>query len=209
MAVYRRYKHLAIEWSKGPPEPAEVALVERKLGRPLPADFREFLDVASGGSCDYLISVPVTPEGEDMFFPGIFHCGKNRRGEYAEGTLYWELEAERQSKSLPRGVLPFAHSGDDAVLFLDLTEQGAGRVVAFVPGWAGGVEGIGRSSFVVVAPSFERYVQMLRVDALAAERAALEAFASGDSARIDPLVEYLDIGLPDWRARFGLPDVRT
>jgi hypothetical protein len=205
--IYRRYRHLAIEWSKGPPDPDEVEAIERTLGARLPVDFREFLDVANGGSCDYLISVPVTPEGVDMFFPGIYLAGKNRKGEYSEGTFLWEIEAERQVKRLPREVLPFAHSGDDGVVFLDLTDRGAGRVIAFIPGWAGGSEGAGKSSFVVLAPSFADYVSLLRVDALECERAAREAFDTKDPLRIQAIREYLDIGLPDWRERFGLRNV--
>jgi hypothetical protein len=207
VTIYKRYRHLAIEWSKGPPDPVEVEALEEKLGRELPSDFREFIEVANGGSCDYLVSVPVKPGGEEMFFPGIYSIGRNRQGEYGEGNMLWELEAERQVKNLPRGVLPFAHSGDDGVVFLDLTATGAGRVVAFVPGWAGGVEGVAKSSFVVVAPSFSEFVGMLHVDVAEAERAAREAFASGNPEQIQGVREYLDIGLPDWRERFGLMDV--
>ena len=207
MPIYRKWRHLALEWTKPAPDTAEIAEIEKKLGRSLPDDFRDFIEVAHGGSCDYVVSVPVTHEGVDMFFPAIHLVGKDRRGEYGEGCMLWELEAERQVKQLPRGVLPFAASGDDGVLFLDLSKSGEGRVVAFVPDWAGGVEGIGKSSFVVVAQSFDEFVGKWRVDAIEAERAAREAFESRDPARIQAIREYLDIGLPDWRERFGLKDV--
>jgi len=154
-----KYKHLEVEDSKGAPAPEEVAAIEAKLGRPLPQDFLDFLSVANGAYLDYCVRVP--PNGEILSFCGIYLAGKNERGGYGYETFIHEIETERAYQNIPKGVLPFARDGGSSVVYLDLTPEGGGRVVAFVhglPDWAGGREG---DRFIEIAPSFADYIEML------------------------------------------------
>ena len=75
-----------------------------------------------------------------------------------------ELRSAREYQKLPRGVLPFARDGGGSMVYLDLSAEGRGRVVAFVDGlpeWTGLRT---EPAFVELAPSFEEYVRKLRID---------------------------------------------
>lgn len=152
------YEHLEIQGAKGAPEPEEVAAIESLLGRPLPQYFIDFLKVANGAYLDYCVRVP--PDGEEMSFCQLYEAGK-KNGEYSYGTLIYEIQFEREFKRIPEEVLPFARDGGSSVVYLDLTPEGNGRVVAYVhgrPAWAGGDE---QDRFVELAPGFGEYIKML------------------------------------------------
>lgn len=68
---------------------------------------------------------------------------------------------ERQQKNTPREVLPFARDGGSSVVYLDLTKEGNGRVVAFVHGlpvWASKHQ---EDRYIVLAPDFLSYAKLL------------------------------------------------
>ena len=43
-----------------------------------------------------------------------------------------EIRSAREYVKIPQGVLPFARDGGGSVVYLDLSREGNGRVVAFV-----------------------------------------------------------------------------
>jgi hypothetical protein len=200
---FNRYKHVAIDRFRGPPDPKELVAIECALACPLPTDFVEFLEVANGGSIDgYSISAPVSPQTDSLAFPGIYFVGKDRKGSYGYGTFVGEIHAERRTRSIPPRVLPFARSGGGSVVFQDLaSKERPGRVVAYVhglPGWTGRAR---TDQFVELAPTFAEYVARLRVDEKRARKALEQARARGDRDQIAANEEFLDIGLPGWRER--------
>ena len=90
--------------------------------------------------------------------------GKDDKGEYGSHTLLGELHNERQYKRLPKQVLPFAQGEGDVILYLDLTPEGNGRIVAFLeglPAWAGKPQ---QGAFFEVAPSFAAFLDALEPD---------------------------------------------
>ena len=151
-----KYQHLEILDAKDAPAPEDIAAIEALLGRPLPADFLDFLSVANGAQLEYCVRVP--PHDKIVCFYDIFLAGKNKPGEFYS-TFIQEIELERQQSQIPKEFLPFASDGAHGVLYLDLTPEGNGRVVVSMEGWVwNGGQGDG---YVVLAPSFAAYVEML------------------------------------------------
>ncbi len=152
-----KYKHLEIQDAKGAPAPEEVAAIEAMLGRPLPPDFIDFLSVANGAYLEYCVRVP--SDDKIVSFYDVFLAGKNEPGQHY-ATFIHEIEMEREHREIPKEFLPFASDGSHAVVYLDLTPEGNGRVVASLYGyvWTGGHQDDG---YVVLAPSFAGYLEML------------------------------------------------
>jgi hypothetical protein len=102
-----KYKHVVIEEFLGAPAPEETARIERTLGVALPQEFIAFLNVANGGSLEYLIRVPPTSDGEEMLFGQVFYTGTDR----GHGTFLAETQLHRAGMNIPHKVLPFARDG--------------------------------------------------------------------------------------------------
>ena len=151
-----KYQHLEIYYAKAAPAPEDVAAIEALLGRPLPPDFLDFLSVANGAQLEYCVRVP--PDDKIVSFYDVFLAGKNKPGEHYS-TFIWEIETEREHREIPKEFLPFASDGSHAVVYLDLTPEGNGRVIASLYGyvWTGGQD----DGYVVLAPSFAGYMEML------------------------------------------------
>jgi len=66
---------------------------------------------------------------------------------------------EREQREIPKEFLPFASDGAHAVVYLDLTPEGKGKVVASLDGyvWTGGQD----DGYIVLVPSFAGYMEML------------------------------------------------
>ena len=193
---YTRFRHLAIERAKLAPTEAQLAAIEGLLDAALPATFREFLEVANGGYLEYVIDVPVGDgRSEELSFCGIFSA---EDGDFCDETFVGEIRSAREYQKVPAGVLPFARDGGGSVVYLDLSAQGRGRVVAFVEGlpeWAGLRT---ESAFVELASSFDEYVSKLRID-----RGAVIDHLVHDARsveHVDATEEWLDIGMPSWRS---------
>jgi hypothetical protein len=151
-----KYKYLEIDDAKGAPAPEEVTAIEALLGRPLPPDFLEFLSVANGAYLDYCVRVP--PDDEIVSFYDVLLAGKNEPGQHY-ATFIREIEMAREQREIPKEFLPFASDGSHAVVYLDLTPEGNGRVVASLKdyAWTGGQD----DGYIVLAPSFAGYIEML------------------------------------------------
>lgn len=136
--TYSRFRHLAIEGAKPPPTETQLAIIETLLGANLPASFREFLRVANGGYLQYVVDVPsASGRIEQLCFDRIFSADE---GTFLDETFIGEIRSAREYAKIPQGVLPFARDGGGSVVYLDLSCDGNGRVVAFVmglPEWAG------------------------------------------------------------------------
>lgn len=194
MTSYTRYRHLAIGGAKAPPTPTEIAAIEKLLGASLPAPFLDYLQVANGGFLEYFVDVPGDGRTDELSFSSLFSTA---RGTSLDGTFVGEIRAGRELMKIPPGVLPFARDGGGSSVYLDLSTEGAGRVVAFVhglPAWAGRrIE----SAYVELASSFVEYVDRLRLD----REAALDHLTHDVEERedLEALEEWLDIGSPGWR----------
>ncbi|MBI1889933.1 MAG: SMI1/KNR4 family protein [Burkholderiales bacterium] len=197
---YTIYRHLAIEGAKPPPTESQLRVIEDELGAKLPLSFKEYLNVANGGYLEYMIDVPIgTGQIEGLSFCGLFSADI---GTFCDETFVGEIRSGREYTKIPKGVLPFARDGGGSIVYLDLTSEGNGRVVAFVeglPGWAGKRT---ESAFVQLASSFDEYVDKLKID-LDAVIDHLENDASKLS-HITATEEWLDIGLPNWRSNSSL-----
>src|SRR5262249_53850950 len=165
--TYSRYGPLAIERAKPAPTDSQLAAIETLLGARLPASFRDFLRVANGGSLAYVVDVPMgsgnmgSGKIEQLCFSGIFSADE---GTFCDETFVGEIRSAREYVKIPQGVLPFARDGGGSVVYLDLSGEGNGRVVAFVmglPEWTGRRT---ESAFIELASSFDEYVAKLRID---------------------------------------------
>lgn len=198
--TYTTYRHLAIEGAKPPPSDSQLHAIEDELGAKLPLSFREYLNAANGGYLEYVIDVPTgTGQVEGLSFCGLFSADV---GDFCDETFVGEIRSGREYTKTPKGVLPFARDGGGSIVYLDLTPQGNGRVVAFVqglPAWAGKRTD---SGFIEIASSFDEYVNKLRVD-IEAVIDHLENDAS-EPSHVAATEEWLDIGLPNWRSNLSL-----
>lgn len=198
--TYTTYRHLAIEGAKSPPSDSQLRAIEDELGAKLPPSFREYLNSANGGYLEYVIDVPTgTGQVEWLSFCGLFSADI---GTFCDETFIGEIRSGREYTKIPKGVLPFARDGGGSIVYLDLTQNGNGRVVAFVeglPGWAGKRT---ESVFIEVASSFDEYMNKLRVD-IEAVIDHLENDAS-ELSHVVATEEWLDIGLPNWRTNVSL-----
>jgi hypothetical protein len=193
---YTRFRHLAIERARPAPTEEQLAAIEDLLGAPLPASFRQFLQVANGGYLEYVIDVPFGDgKSEPLSFCGIF---STEDGDFCDGTFVGEIRSSREYQKIPPGVLPFARDGGGSMVYLDLSPDGDGRVVAFVEGlpeWTGLRT---QSDYIDLASSFDEYVDQLRIDREAViDHLTHDAKTEG---HVDATEEWLDMGMPSWRA---------
>ena len=193
--TYSRYRHLAIERAKPAPTASQLATIETLLGARLPASFRDFLRVANGGYLEYVVDVPTdTGKIEPLCFGSIFSVDE---GTFCDETFVGEIRSAREHVKIPQGVLPFARDGGGSVVYLDLSCEGNGRVVALVmglPEWTGRRTD---SAFIELASSFDEYVAKLRIDRDDVIHALVHD-ATGMS-HVEATEEWLDIGMPRWR----------
>jgi hypothetical protein len=191
--MYTRYRHLVIDEAHSPPTDTQVAAIETTLGATLPESFRNFLSVANGGYLEYCIDVPTgAGKSEPLSFSRIFATS-------GAETFINEILRSRERMKTPPGVLPFAREDDgSSIVFLDLSPEGSGRVVAFVqglPDWTGLRT---ETAFVELASSFDDYIAKLYMDRDdLIDR--LERWDVDDTSDIDAIEESLDVVMPQWR----------
>jgi hypothetical protein len=193
--AYARYRHLVIAHPKPPPDELQLRRIETLLGARLPDSFKEYLAAANGGYLEYVIDVE-TGQGrtEPLSFCGLFSA--NESGSDGE-TLIGAIRLGREVSKIPKGVLPFARDGGGSIVYLDLSPSGNGRVVAFVhglPEWAGRRT---KDALVELAPSFDEYVEKLRVD----RDSVIDHLTHDmeDSIQLEAMQQYLQLAMPGWR----------
>jgi len=193
--MYGRYKHLAIDDAKHQPKKSELQAIEDLLGAELPEIFLDFLNVANGASIEYVIDVPLGKgKTEPISFCSIF---STEPGNYCDETFIGEIKSGRDYAKIPNKVLPFARDGGGSIVYLDLTEEGNGRVVAFVQGlpeWTGLRT---ESAFIELAATFDEYIRKLRID----RNLLIDQLQNDVSeiSHIDATLEWLEVGMPEWR----------
>lgn len=193
--TYSRFRHLAIERAKPAPSDEQLRGIEDLLGAKLPGSFCKFLRVANGGYVEYVIDVPMGDgKTEALSFCGIFSADE---GTFCDETFVGEIRSGREYAKIPLGVLPFARDGGGSIVYLDLSDEGRGRVVAFVeglPAWTGLRT---ESAFIELASSFDEYVDKLHIDRGDVIRQLAED--AKEMAHVDATEEWLDVGMPRWR----------
>lgn len=216
-----RYRNLVIRDFAGEPTESELEAIEQELGASLPPDFIEFLKVGNGGCTDYSARVP-PPDGEFIGLSRIYSTmlhqetlSPNILGRLARlfqtdpkekqpmGTFLGEIRLSRQTRAMPREVLPFADDGGECDFYLDLTAEGQGRVVVFrggLPAWTGRPS---EDAFFPVADSFVTFIDSLSVEPDLAENMLTDAIAEQDAEELAAVKEILDSGLPGWRETLG------
>ena len=201
-----QYKNLAIEDFVGSPHEREIAAIEKKLGATLPEQFVSFLKVANGGVLDYLVDIPTKQGVEIMSFCWLYGT-RNEDGDHESfDTLLYELELERREKGLPNQVLPFARDTGASVLYLDLSEKGQGRVLAYIDGLPEDEMNPEDIPYVVVAPDLDDFLSKLYLDVDEQRDMYEEALEDGDDERLVALIEFWQISMPDWKKKFGITE---
>ena len=155
-----RYLHLEIDAPKAPPTDEELSAIEDAVGGPLPKELLDFLAVANGGKLDYTFELPTEAGPFPLCFFSLYSTRRPFPGRAAGGLILHELEVERRLKDLRAGLLPIAGDGGTSVLYVDLSPEGHGRVVAWVeglPAWDGTAEGC----FVELSPSLPSFLSGL------------------------------------------------
>lgn len=199
MTYYTRYRHLALDGAKPPPTARQIAAIEALLEAPLPPAFLAFLQVANGAWSDYTCDVPDGEGGvEKMGFNTFFSA---EEGDFCDETLIGEMRAARQHMAMPVKILPFARDGGNSMVFLDLTPEGAGRVMSYVqelPEWTGKRA----HGFIELAPSFDAWLDGLYID----RDTVLDELEHSVSApaHLEAMAEWLAIGMPGWRRDAGI-----
>jgi hypothetical protein len=152
-----RFLHLEIDSPKAPPTEEEVAAIEEAVGGKLPAALLDFLAVANGGKLDYTFELPTEAGPFPLCFYALYSTRRPLPGRAPGGLILHELELERRLKGLRPGLLPVAGDGGTSVLYVDLSPERYGCVVAYVeglPGWDGTPEGC----YVDVAPGLSAFL---------------------------------------------------
>lgn len=191
---YSVFRHLVIEEAQAPPTLGEIEAIEAELGARLPASFVEYLTAANGGYLEYTVDVTMANgKTEQLSFCSLFSSRPTPRA----CSFVDEIRNARELIQAPPGVLPMARDGGSSMLYLDLSPEGKGRVVAYIQGlpeWAGLRT---ESGFTELAKSFDEYIALLQID----REALLDhlRYDGSEPAHLDAMEEYLDLGVPAWR----------
>lgn len=196
-SYYHSYRHLAFEPALPAPAPADIAAIEAELGAALPASLLDFLQAANGAVIEYSCNVPLPDGGsEQLSFASWFAAGDPDTATPGDETLLGELRLARQDLEFPALMLPLARDGGDSMLYLDLSAEGGGRVLAWVrelPAWTGRrAQGLHQ-----LAPSLDAYLNQLYID----RASVLDDLAHSvrQPSHLEAIAQWLDIGLPRWR----------
>jgi hypothetical protein len=202
----RRYRNIMVFGPFQHVRPADLAELEDEIGGPLPASYRAFIEIANGGNPQYAVRIPPRPDGEVLLFERL-HSVSELLSEYRElpKTIFGAAFA---AMGVTAGsLLPIAEDGGGSTLFLDLSPETHGRVLAFVfglPAWTGPERAAGIG---VVADDFDGYLDLLFIDDDTAEGIWEDALEDEPTDPWRLAVErWLDHGRPGWR---DLPWAKT
>src|SRR5450830_742173 len=196
---YTAYRHLAIAEAQAAPTAQQITAIENLLEAPLPPAFLAFLQVANGAYIDYTCDVPDGQGGvEHMAFNTFFNADE---GDFCDETFVGEIRAARKHTAMPVKILPFARDGGNSMVYLDLTPEGGGRVLAYVqelPDWTGRRA----HGFITLAPSFDAWLDSLYID----RETVLDELEhnASEPSHLEATREWLEIGMPNWRQDAGI-----
>jgi cell wall assembly regulator SMI1 len=149
------------------PTPSQIALVERLLGTPLPADYLAFLRHANGGHPTLdTFYIQRHGEQEPWTIDHFLRIASESLATEDPWDVLWNYRTLQPI--LPKAIVPIAEDAFGNMLLLDLTEEGSGRVLLWVRDEEWPV--------FEVAPSFESFI-----DSLTTYPGDLEALARGES----------------------------
>ena len=191
-----RYKHLVIQATDVSGGACDLAPVAALVDGPLPPDFAEFLCVAQGGLLSYELVVPGRKKNRVIAFHLILGLGTERSRHRPTTIVSWTKRARDSgapASFILFGMQPLA----DLMLYFDVPPGGSGRVLL-----AAGDSG----RFTTVAESFEQYVQALRLNHESILERLGMAYQNPDPRGLPEMLEWLDAAVPDWRARYEVPD---
>lgn len=181
---------------------ADVVALEGSLGVSLPAGYRSFLEACNGGELLYDLRVPDLPGGRVMHFT-MHRLSQVQPGHYSLDEEFKTVQNCFWADTLPKPALPIATAGGGDTLYLDLSDEGAGRLVAFLfqrPAWTGLPTSQG---LVPVAESFEAFLSRLRLDPRVGREAWESAQRGATPEGLRDVSAWLDEGLSNWRVLFG------
>jgi hypothetical protein len=151
------------DWDYSAPATYDVAALCDQIGAPLPEPFLEFLRVAGGCSMTWY-GFKISPYAGTFAYPHVYSL-RTVGGGY---KLLDELQEMRgRFEEIPREIVPFACASIgpwDGFLYLDLTHEGAGRVMAYAvakPAW------VGRNTadaHLEVAGDIDEYLRLLQAE---------------------------------------------
>lgn len=177
-------------------EPGQIGELEAAIGRTLPADYRQFISVANGGTLPYSVRLPPDAAGGELL---EFSALTRVRGTVGLAEAWKNFGNTVFAEHLPHGLLEVAQDGGGSTLFIDLRDESFGSVWAFVfglPEWTGS----SRSSMGgLVAATWSAYLDMLTLEEDYAREVWAEAQVNPDAAWTAAVVAWLDSGLPEWR----------
>ncbi|WP_027482897.1 SMI1/KNR4 family protein [Deinococcus pimensis] len=186
------YRNVVFDNVSRPASPEDIASLEVALGASLPRDVVEFLSVVNGADCAFSMDVTLADGSSRNVALQEWY------GVEGPTTFEHALDFVRETFQVPREVLPIANSNAQHFFFVDLTEQGGGRVVAFVqgqPGWTGRNTA---PEFVTVANSLMELLDELSLDDDTVEM--LQEELGNDEEEDQRIERILDVGRPGWRA---------
>jgi hypothetical protein len=196
-----RYRNVVVYDPKEPPRDVDIEAIEREAGVSLPDEYKRFIRVANGGALEY--GCRIRSGGVEQFieFGGLYSIGGDgRRGDVLIELrnipkCYWHDQ-------LPARCVPVARTGGESdTLYLDLTDEGYGRVFAFVngrPAWTGRIQ---EDGLYELGTDWDAYLDSLSIE----PEHAIEAWEASENATEEGLRDveaWLDSGVPDWRVRF-------
>ncbi len=191
-----KYRNLLIEDTNQLATDAEIMSIENELGTSLPNDYKKFLKSCNGGYLEYDILINFENEkSEYLCFSSLYRASRDDDWECNP----FELRQARKQEGFPEaGVIPIARDGGSSMLYLDMRE--GCKVVAFVQGlpeWTGLRQ---EDSLVVVANSFDEYLDKLTIsDEMIKDH--IENFKITEDS-VNATIEWFDsIGL-EWRDKY-------
>lgn len=191
-----KYRNLLFDDTNPPASDADISAVECELGVSLPDDYKAFLTSCNGGYLDYDILIRFDKgRSEYLSFSSLYKVAPDDDWECNP----FELKQARRQQGYPdTGVIPIARDGGSSVLYLDLRE--GCRVIAFIhglPEWTGLRQD---DAWVVVAGSFEEYLDQLTISDETID-SHITNFEVSESS-VNATIEWFDsIGL-EWRDKF-------
>ena len=194
-----RHRDLVISNALETPTSEEIARLEAELGTSLPPAYRAFLDDANGGDLGFYYLDVHHPE---MVVPrsfGFLYGTKPKSPGMPIGSFEFEIAESRTHAQLPREVLPFARDDSGCEVFLDLTAEGKGSVIAFIQGIEGWENQPKENAYVFIADSFEDYLGMLKLEKEFCAEQLATAVQQDSEAEISHMVQFLNMAYPEWR----------
>lgn len=191
-----KYKKRLIEDTNPPATAQAIMAIEQQLGCVLPEDYKHFLQQCNGGYLDYDIQLQFEDGStETLSFSALYSADVAAGWE----SNPFELTQEKQHSDFPAsGVLPIARDGGSSVLYLDLRD--GYKVVAFVqglPGWTGKRQ---QDELVVIAESFDDYLQKQTISDETIEQ-HIQHFDVNENT-VAATIEWFDSAGLAWRDTF-------